>query len=254
MLQLFLEKLEPRLVFRCLRCLLLVMCTYPFAKKALTLHLACGEGRERYFGCNSIQRKVLASSHQHLMAEAPSGGSALLTASRTIRRCTPNFLATPTIVPTPCSYSRRICSNNRTLAPLSNRCLLSGLTPAQGYRSDAGGPNLMSEMGQVRVANTTARSSPRSRFEPAVRTLGGPVARHPQPRGRKPALLARYTLDSARIPRASKPLICGLFQKGRVLAQDGRSQNLSSQRYKVDLTFFLGLRGFVWVSPDGKTV
>ena len=33
---------------RCLRCLLLVMCTYPFSKKALTLHLARGEGRERY--------------------------------------------------------------------------------------------------------------------------------------------------------------------------------------------------------------
>ena len=35
-------------------------------KKALTLHLARGEGRERYFGCNLMQRKVLASSHQHL--------------------------------------------------------------------------------------------------------------------------------------------------------------------------------------------
>ena len=55
----------------CLRCLLLVMCTYPFAKKALTLHLARGEGRERYLGCNLMQRKVLASSHQHLMTEAP---------------------------------------------------------------------------------------------------------------------------------------------------------------------------------------
>ena len=32
---------------------------------------------------------------------------------------------------------------------------------------------------------------------------------------------ARNTLDFARIPRASKLLICGLFQKGRVLAQDG---------------------------------
>ena len=40
-------------------------------KKVLTLHLAYGEGRERYFGCNLMQRKVLASSHQHLMAEAP---------------------------------------------------------------------------------------------------------------------------------------------------------------------------------------
>ena len=57
---------------RCLRCLLLVMCTYPFAKKELTLHLARGKGRERYFGCNLMQRKVLASSHQHLMAEAPA--------------------------------------------------------------------------------------------------------------------------------------------------------------------------------------
>ena len=47
------------------------MCTYLFAKKALTLHLARGEGRERYFGCNLMQRNVLASSHQHLMAEAP---------------------------------------------------------------------------------------------------------------------------------------------------------------------------------------
>ncbi len=59
----------------CLRCLLLVMCTYPIAKEALTLHLARGEGRERYLGCNLMQRKVLASSHQHLMAEAPVGWS-----------------------------------------------------------------------------------------------------------------------------------------------------------------------------------
>ena len=62
----------------CLRCLLLVMCTYPFAKKALTLHLARGEGRERYFGCNLTQRKVLASSHQHLMAEAPAQDGVVL--------------------------------------------------------------------------------------------------------------------------------------------------------------------------------
>ena len=69
----------------CLRCLLLVMCTYPFAKKALTLHLARGEGCESYFGCNLMQRKVLASSHQHLIAEAPEvpaneAGSYTLTA------------------------------------------------------------------------------------------------------------------------------------------------------------------------------
>ena len=47
------------------------MCTHPFAEEALTFHLARSEGHERYFGCNLMQRKVLASSHQHLMAEAP---------------------------------------------------------------------------------------------------------------------------------------------------------------------------------------
>ncbi len=62
----------------CLRCLLLVMCTYPFAKKALTLYLARSEGHERYFGCNLMQCEVLASSHQHLIAEAPERALAIL--------------------------------------------------------------------------------------------------------------------------------------------------------------------------------
>ena len=56
----------------CLRCLLLVMCTHPFTKKVLTLHLARCEGHERYFGCNLMPCEVLASSHQHLMVEAPN--------------------------------------------------------------------------------------------------------------------------------------------------------------------------------------
>ena len=54
-----------------LRCLLLVMYMHPFSKEALTLHLARSEGHERYFGCNLMHRRVLVSSHQHLMAEAP---------------------------------------------------------------------------------------------------------------------------------------------------------------------------------------
>ena len=41
-----------------------------------------------------------------------------------------------------------------------------------------------------------------------------------QSHGSEVSPAARNTLDSARIPRASKLLICGLFQKGRVLAQD----------------------------------
>ena len=49
---------------------------HPFAKEALTLHLARSEGNEHYFVCNLMYHKVLTSSHQHLMAEAPnvSGG------------------------------------------------------------------------------------------------------------------------------------------------------------------------------------
>ena len=42
-----------------------------------------------------------------------------------------------------------------------------------------------------------------------------------QPHGSEVSPAARNTLDSARIPRASKLLIYRLFQKGRVLAQDG---------------------------------
>ena len=43
---------------------------------------------------------------------------------------------------------------------------------------------------------------------------------HPPAHGSEVSPAARNTLDSARIPRASKLLICGLFLKGRVLAQD----------------------------------
>ena len=45
--------------------------------------------------------------------------------------------------------------------------------------------------------------------------------------GSEVSLAARNTLDSARIPRASKLLICGLFQKGRVLAQDGMMEEVA---------------------------
>ena len=44
---------------------------------------------------------------------------------------------------------------------------------------------------------------------------------HPPAHGSEVSPAARNTLDSARIPGVSKLLICDLFQKGRVLAQDG---------------------------------
>ena len=49
-------------------------------------------------------------------------------------------------------------------------------------------PASRSDTYSFRVRSSLPASSPRSRFEPAVRTPGGPVVRHPQPRGRKPAL------------------------------------------------------------------
>ena len=51
---------------------------------------------------------------------------------------------------------------------------------------------------------------------------------HPPAHGSEVSPAARNTLDSVRIPRASKLLICGLFQKGRVLAQDGVSNRIST--------------------------
>ena len=50
-----------------------------------------------------------------------------------------------------------------------------------------------------------------------------PVGLSPPPvaQGSDASPAARNALDSVRIPRASKLLICGLLQKGRVLAQDG---------------------------------
>jgi hypothetical protein len=56
-------------------------------------------------------------------------GNALPIASRTIRRCTPSFVATPTMVPIPNSFSRRIFSNHSTFALQSNESPPVGLSP-----------------------------------------------------------------------------------------------------------------------------
>ena len=53
---------------------------------------------------------------------------------------------------------------------------------------------------------------------------------------------ARNTLDSARIPRASKLLICGLFQKGRVLAQDGDHAGMISSFVRALVSAFKARR------------
>ena len=70
-------------------------------------------------------------------------------------------------------------------------------------------------------------------FTTEVWTQGGLVTLcllfiHPPAHGSEVSPAARNTLDSARIPRASKLLICGLFQKVRVLAQDGERVSRST--------------------------
>src|ERR1051326_2548216 len=87
-------------------------------------------------------------------------GSALPIASRTIRRCTPSFLATPMIVPIPNSYSRRISSNNSTLALQSNESPPFGQRPNQSTRSLEGGPKQTAELGQIRIPKSPNLEEP----------------------------------------------------------------------------------------------
>src|SRR5437899_7037974 len=78
-------------------------------------------------------------------------GKALAIASRTIRRWTFIFLATPAIVPTPNSYSRRISSNSSTLALQSNGLPLPGNARFRVSVRCQGGPIQTAEMGQFRL-------------------------------------------------------------------------------------------------------
>jgi hypothetical protein len=69
-------------------------------------------------------------------------GNALPIASRTMRGCTFSFFATPAIVPTPNSYSLRICSKSSTFDLRSNEFLRFGLSPKSEYSFVLeGGPN-----------------------------------------------------------------------------------------------------------------
>ena len=205
---------------RCLRYLLLVMCAHPFAKEALTLHLARSEGRERYFGCNLMHRRVLASSHQHLVAEAPSrtrwvpaetdpaGAECFGVPFAMAARARRVAAECPPWVRHWCSHARtrrrrareselggadpKVCSQARrrlarskpsrtTLRPTLVSCGITGRSLFCAVKS--------SPMGASAGAQFAACSSSCSRFEPASRAYpSGPVARHPQPRGRKPAL------------------------------------------------------------------
>ena len=96
-------------------------------------------------------------------------------------------------------------------------------------RKQPGRPRVMAEISKLVVG--MAKSNPRwgyTRIRGALSNLGYTVARScafylfiRQPHGSEVSPAARNSLDSAPISTASKLLICGLFQKGRVLAQDG---------------------------------
>src|SRR6266545_4646402 len=92
-------------------------------------------------------------------------GKALLMASRTMRRWTLNFLATPEIVPTPNSYSRRISSNSSTLFLLfiEEASLVHILSKEALRPKGSGGPNQGAEMGQFRVPNSNYIKNPLQR-------------------------------------------------------------------------------------------
>jgi hypothetical protein len=79
-------------------------------------------------------------------------GTAFPNASRTMRRCTPSFLATPRIVPTPNSYSRRISSNSSTLALQSTAASAPGSARNRVVGCSHGGPNQMIKVGQFKVS------------------------------------------------------------------------------------------------------
>src|SRR3954468_21551447 len=82
-----------------------------------------------------------------------TGGSALFTAWRTRRRWTPNFRATPLIVPIPNSYSRRNCSNSSTFVLLSTPPLPL-VQRKDGTPREKSGPNSVSKVGRHPIANS----------------------------------------------------------------------------------------------------
>ena len=77
-----------------------------------------------------------------------AGGTASPKAWRTIRRCTPSFRATPWIVPTPNSCSRRISSNNSTFDLLVTGSLRSN------SKLGTDSPGQLSGVGQLRLAKS----------------------------------------------------------------------------------------------------
>jgi hypothetical protein len=86
-------------------------------------------------------------------------------ACRTIRRCTPNVFATARMVPTPCSYSRRIPSNSSTFALLSNRTSVPACYRRNRFACPCSykvGPVLVITLGPVQISEHRGACPPAS--------------------------------------------------------------------------------------------
>ena len=107
--------------------------------KALTLHLARSEGHERYLGCNLMHHKVLASSQQHLMAEAPvrasSGWASNGTATAPLRK--PRWTFSPASLDSPVTSGSRVATNGTDVPP-GYRYQRSIVLPEASLRDQSG--------------------------------------------------------------------------------------------------------------------
>src|SRR5229473_7633240 len=91
-----------------------------------------------------------------------SAGFASANACRTIRRCTPNFVATLFMdEPAANSNSRLICSNNSTFRLLSKRppCRPHSCRSTVAGCASRGGPNQSIKVGQLRVSKSLDHQS-----------------------------------------------------------------------------------------------
>ena len=154
--------------------------------------------------------------------------------------------------PKACSQTRRKLAKSRpsrtTFRPTPVSCGITERSLLCSIKS--------SLMRDFRVRSPLPAARPAADLSQLCARPVGPVARHSQPRGQEASPAARNTLDSARIPRASKLLICDLFQKGRVLAQDAvvgrafrRGERLSALAAPVS-TAFPGLGSVESVAND----
>ena len=158
---------------------------------------------------------AMAARARRVVAESPPWVRHWRSCKRTRRRKTRES-ELGGVAPKVCSQTRRKLAKSKpsktTFRPTPVSC---GITERSLFCSIKS--SLMRDFrvrSSLPVARPTADLS-----QPYAPPVGLSLA-PPAAQGSEASPAARNTLDSTRIPRASKLLICGLFQEGRVLAQD----------------------------------